>query len=324
MKKNLFTLAVLFMMLAAPMVAQPQAWQAPKSLTMRKAAAASSEAPYRLDSVCTVQPDGSPVKKQVVEYGANGRAALLYELGYSWPAGSAAPVAVPTGKHEYSYTDGGVMQKEEVYQYVGGEYRLSERTEVVEFYKGTDLPGVTIDSRPSDGVLQPFLKQVTTAVKRDRIDSYEAYLWQGGEWVLYADGHMDYNGDGTTRQETINMLMDGFTMTEAIAYEYDSHQTVQQVTITVSVQGQVLQQGGIAYENRYDERDLLVEQKIIPDGEAPTIDYYYWQGGTTTLVTALPRAFASDGGFVDLNGRRHSAAPSRRGLYIVGGRKVAY
>lgn len=313
------------LLLATLLIVQMSPVQAQKSRTSvpslgQSARVPSSTVSYRLDSILTVLLDGTPVEKQVVEYNEGGQIGTLYELGYSYPADAA----VPKGKHEYSYTDGGAMQKEDIYQYIGNEYLLTERMEVEKFYKGIDVPSVTVGSRLSDGVLQPFLKQVTTAVTRNRLDSYEVYLWQDGEWMYYAKGHFDYNIDGTTQQETVDMLMEGYTLTETIAYEYDSHQTVTQVTITLSVMGQVLQQVGIAYENSYDEHDCLVEQKTIPDDEEPTIDYYYWQDGTTTQVSALPRAFTSDGGFTDLSGRRRSTAPGRHGIYIAGGRKIAY
>lgn len=277
---------------------------------------------YVMDSICTMQMDGTPLQKQVPEYNADGLAIALYEYGYSQSASNAAPVAVPTGKHAYSYTNGGVMQKEEVYEYDGYDYLLMSQVEITEFTKDGELPLTTLYSQLKDGQLQPYMKVVTTQTARGHVVDYAVYVPQNGRWLPYGNGHLDYNADGTTQQETVTIPLGNYTITEVVAYEYDSHQTATRITVTASVMDQVVESEEVVYENSYDERDLLVEQKTMHSGEEPTISLMFWSDGLTTAVAAQRLQRLVRERSFDLSGRQRHDGQKPKGVYIIGGRKV--
>ena len=172
---------------------------------------------YVMDSICTMQMDGTPLQKQVPEYNADGLAIALYEYGYSQSAS---------------------------------------------------------------------------------------------------------NADGTTQQETVTIPLGNYTITEFVAYEYDSHQTATRITVTASVMEQVVESEEVVYENSYDERDLLVEQKTMRSGEEPTISLMFWSDGLTTAVAAQRLQRQVRERSFDLSGRQQHDGQKPKGVYIIGGRKV--
>ena len=327
MKKNLFTLAVLLMMLAAPMMAQPQD-QVFRMLSMVKKSQPVDVYATKLDSICIVSRDESPLEKIIFEYDDAGRVNSEHHLAFC----ESMADFISTEKHLFFYGDDGMLLKDEYYRFMGDDFMRMAAWQVTEVDATTGLPQAVIYSERSMNLmlrnLQPVMKISANKYCRDHLEDSDIYVWQSGEWLPAGSAHEDYDNHENKIGETVvlsgNISGAGMDYEEIVTYEYDHRQNMTRKTDEKKHKGQLYSQTETLYENHYDSADRLSEVLTIGDGELPTVGFYYWNDGTTTLVTALPRAFASGGGFVDLNGRRHSAAPSRRGLYIVGGRNVAY
>lgn len=286
MKTKFLILAALLTTQLAPVTATAQDVDA---LLARENIPTVSDA-YRLDSICTMQRDGTPYGKSLLHYDADG-----------------------------------MLTRGEHWLYDGKTYRLCLVRETTEYDAATGLPQVSVSSQPDEtGQLRQVQMEVVKSYVGQEPETADLYQWSQDGWRMYGEVHADFDSDGKKVAELMDFTAYGVTYRQFTSHEYDSHGSVSRSVSALLRSGQTLYSSETNYENRYDDADNLLEVLSVPEGGETLVLRYYWSGGTTTAVPMPVRPSASADGYFDLQGRHHGGRPSAHGLYIVGGRKVKY
>ena len=109
-------------------------------------------------------------------------------------------------------------------------------------------------------------------------------------------------------------------------YEYDSHKNVTKETEKTSLPsfGFIISESETTYVNEYDALGNPVKITGTTTSKYGTdvdIQHLYWSTGSAS-VDAITAAMKKGKGIFDLNGRKMNMPFSRKGIYVVDGKKV--
>ena len=284
---------------------------------------------YVLDSTYTTDLSGARWSKTVNEY--NDKKQLVVSYDYSYLNG----VEQLSEKTLTIYDDNGKLAKQESYDYVNGEPTLVYVEEAQEYNGDGEITVITTkgidDENPAAG-LQNGAKLVAVEFDGKRVAKYDYYVWEGNDWELIGYYKFLRNADGTLKQEIISWesFYEGlgtFDVWMVTTFEYDNHKNVTKETEETSIPmyEYVLSSSETNYKNEYDAAGnpiKITSSKVSEEGISSDIEHLFWSTSGTTSVDLLAKVRKLSKGIYDYNGLKLQSLPTKKGLYIVDGKKV--
>ena len=167
-----------------------------------------------------------------------------------------------------------------------------------------------------EGQLQPDSKMVATYEGR-LMTQYDLYRPNKYFWLLFSTTKCEYNDQGLMTKRTTSREAFGITNVSSMTYEYDTHGNV-----TKEVYETDDYSFTYTYENTYDDNDNLESVKEFIDGKEDDTEYFFWSIGGHTALKGVKASAGSACTWFDLNGRRLSGQPDRKGIFVRDGKKV--
>ena len=271
---------------------------------------------WRIDSVVTTYQNGSFDWRESYEYDASGLCTTIYTL-------ESDESGLFYGKAVMTYNENGMVKTEELYRKYGDTYVLVKKSEVIEYSPENGLPMVietsAADEDNPQGGVSLYSRNVITKFHGNSNEEGEIYLWIDGEWQKYVSTKAQFNSlDQIIRMTSvITMIGMGFTITSDTTYEYDSHGNVTKETSWSTLYPATI----TTYTYEYDANDLIYKI-TTKDSSEITYSRYYWSRNGETSIHHGVMAPETDMLWFDLSGRRLDGKPSKKGIYILNGKKI--
>ena len=286
------------------------------------ASAQAGVAGYQVDSMVTMIK-GDRASKTVYEYNSAG----LVTAEYSYSCLNIQKKDSLIGRNLYFYNENNKPTSDETYDYEDGKYVLTGRSEVVKYNEENGQPCETIvyekDAESSSEELQPVRRVIIHKFHNFCDEDEETYELQNGEWVLVMTNHYEFDEWDNKIKGIAQALMEGMQVNMEMSWTYDSHHNVTSSTTTTTVMGMEMKTSN-TYTNTYDSNDCLIEQVTTTESQDAFTTYYYWSPASTSGIDSLRSDSRKDlnSSVYDLQGRKVNLSTARKGIYVVGGKKI--
>ena len=283
-----------------------------------------------LDSTYTTSADGVRVSKTVCEYNSSKLLVASYDSTYVGGMGQQLAAPVIEGRTIYTYDSDNHILSQEDYDYDNGQYILTAKSEFSEWNAEAGQPAVAVVSQvdeenPAAG-LQLLMKTVVTKFHgKSGAETLESYTWDGLQWVLAGTTTAEFDGAGRKTKETVSMTVEGYAVDMETTFEYDSKGNPVKETSSTKMMGMNLGQTVTTFANEYypdDNLKKVTTTSVTEYGTNVSMEYFFWGSGNTAGIRRaeyLSKKVMQD---YDLLGRKVNEQTVRKGIYIVGGKKV--
>lgn len=298
---------------------------------------------YRLDSTYSEcwhprydQGKHQPYFREVFKYDSQGRQALYQRFSFTGYRENAEGVTESFILDEpdlweevrYHYSDKGKLdcQANRSYDFYAHGW-MEDYTYYSDFDETTGLPKYSwYSSDYQEGDERKRGLVYTEIIKYHDKTPETAYTYgpnvETGEQELYAIYQREFNDWGGIAIETYETQY----LHSKTTYQYDDHHNLTAVCDTTNFVDGDCSMGRNLFFNEYDEDGLLISVQRRPASAIEFFDktFYYWSKvDGSSGITALSSDKGCPTGWYDLSGRRLAGQPSRPGLYIKDGKKVA-
>lgn len=277
---------------------------------------------FQVDSMIT-EIKGDRMMKAIYEYNSAG--LMTAEYSYSYLSDKDKTQLI--GRNLYFYNEDGKPTYDESYDYEDGQYVLTGRTECIKYNEENGQPCEYISYERSEddptGELKPTRRVIVHKFHNFCDEDEETYELQDGEWVLVITNHYEFDEWDNKIKAIAQALYEGMQMEMEMNWTYDSHHNMTSASTTTKVMGMEFTTNN-TYVNTYDDNGCLVTQVTTVDSGEETTSHYFWSRiGTTGLNSLKNEALESLNKVVyDLLGRKVNARSARKGMYVVGGKKM--
>lgn len=284
-------------------------------LVVMMAMTANAQTTWLCDSSYVVNKDGQ--RTAFTEYSYDN-GVLLEELNTFWSTSWDGQQIAEYTKTAYEYDEAGRVNKITDYEKKDDKWTVTAVEDITQFNENGDPTEIIYYEANEDdeGQLQPDSKKVATYEGR-LMTQYDLYKPNKYFWLLFSTTKCEYNDQGLMTKRTTSREAFGITNVSSMTYEYDTHGNV-----TKEVYETDDYSFTYTYENTYDANDNLESVKEFIDGKEDDTEYFFWSIGGHTALKGVKASAGSACTWFDLNGRRLSGQPDRKGIFVRDGKKV--
>ena len=284
-------------------------------LVVMMAMTANAQTTWLCDSSYVVNKDGQ--RTAFTEYSYDN-GVLLEELNTFWATSWDGQQIAEYTKTAYEYDEAGRVNKITDYEKKDDKWTVTAVEDITQFNENGDpTEFIYYEANEDDeGQLQPDSKKVATYEGR-LMTQYDLYRPNKYFWLLFSTTKCEYNDQGLMTKRTTSREAFGITNVSSMTYEYDTHGNV-----TKEVYETDDYSFTYTYENTYDTNDNLESVKEFIDGNEDDTEYFFWSLGGHTALKGVKVFASSASAWFDLNGRRLSGQPDRKGIFVRDGKKV--